>query len=114
MGRKPIVSVTDENERISIKKCMYVGMYVCMYLTVFSFYIRFIKVGNSSEAARRTKPKEKGHKFVPTAPIGSKFRLLGNTRLFSFPRGDFLFSFFWIVLFCLVWFCIFFKHIFIF
>ena len=53
MGRKPIVSVTDENERISIKKCMSVGMYVCMYLTVFSFYIRFMKVGNSSEAARR-------------------------------------------------------------
>ena len=50
-------------------------------------------------------PKENGHKFVPTAPIGSKFRLLGNTRLFSFPGGDFLFSFFWIVLFCLVWFC---------
>ena len=52
MGRKPIVSVTDENERISIKK-MYVCMHVCMYVTVFSLCIRFIKVGDSSEAARR-------------------------------------------------------------
>ena len=50
MGRKPVVSVTDENERISIKK-MYVCMHVCMYVTVFSLNIRFIKVGDSSEAA---------------------------------------------------------------
>ena len=49
-------------------------------------------------------PKENGHEFVPTAPIGSKFRLLGNTRLFSFPGGDFLFSFCLdrFVLFCIV------------
>ena len=34
-------------------KKMYVCMHVCMYVTIFSLSIRFIKVGDSSEAARR-------------------------------------------------------------
>ena len=72
MGRKPIVSVTDENERISIKKCMY-RMYACMY--VCNGFLSLYKVyqGWGLKRSSPTDPsKENGHKFVPTAPIGSK------------------------------------------
>ena len=91
MWRKPIVSVTDENERISIKNvCMYACMYVCNgFLSIYKVYQGW----ELKRSSPTDPPKQNGHKFVPTAPIGSKFRL-GNTRLFSFPGGDFLFSFF--------------------
>ena len=51
MGKKPIVSVTYENERISIKnslpylKCVFCRICICCIK-------RFTKVGHSSEAAR--------------------------------------------------------------
>ena len=69
MWRKPIVSVTDENERISIKKCMYVCMYVCNgFLSLYKVY-----QGWGLKRSSPTDPsKENGHKFFPTAPIGSK------------------------------------------
>ena len=68
-------------------------MYACMY--VYNGFLSIYK-GYQGWGLKRSSPtdppKENGHKFVSTAPIGSKFRL-GNTRLFSFPGEDFLFSF---------------------
>ena len=69
MGKKPIVSVSYKNERISIKKslpyikwvlhlsCVQVHgpIYGCLWVvvsTVLSIYVRFTKVGDSSKAAR--------------------------------------------------------------
>ena len=89
---------------------MYACMYVCNgFLSLYKVYQGW----GLKRSSPTDPPKQNGLKFVPTAPIGSKFRL-GNTRLFSFPGGDFLFSFFLDRLFCLVLFCFFFKHIFIF
>ena len=69
---------------------MYACMYVCNgFLSLYKVYQGW----GLKRSSPTDPPKENGHKFVPTAPIGSKFRL-GNPRLFSFPGGDFLFSFF--------------------
>ena len=103
MGKKPIVSVTYENERISITNslpyvkcvlrlsCVVHGpiygapFYGCLCKR-FSLYISvYIKVYRQGWAPQRggstdhDPPKENGRKFAPTAPIASKFRL-GNTR----------------------------------
>ena len=62
MGKKPIVSVTYENERISIKKkTAYLTYNVCYVSPVWSTG-RFM-----------------ADLLAPTAPIASKLRL-GNTR----------------------------------
>ena len=73
MRKKTILSVTCENERISIKKKqltlheMRVASLLCgSYCKRFSLYILGIPA------------KENGRKFAPTASIASKFRL-GNT-----------------------------------
>ena len=69
---------------------MYACMYVCNgFLSLYKVYQGW----GLKRSSPTDPPKQNGLKFVPTAPIGSKFRL-GNTRLFSFPGGDFLFSFF--------------------
>ena len=89
MGKKPIVSVTCENERISIInslpyiKCVlrlscvvhvpihgrFMGCTVNGFLSI---YWGFQRSGLTDS------PKENGRKFAPSAPIASKFRL-GNT-----------------------------------
>ena len=67
MGKKPIVSVTYENERISIKNSLpYIkrvlrlscvvngpiyGRFMGCTVNSFTLYIRFTKAGDSSEAA---------------------------------------------------------------
>ena len=104
MGKKPIVSLTYENERISMKKtsllylkgvlslsCMVHGP---IYGRFMGFYLNgslSIKVyprvyqGWALRRSGSTDPqKENGRKFSPTAPNASKFRP-GNTRYFSFP-----------------------------
>ena len=96
MGKKPIVSVTYENESISIKnslpylKCVlrlscmcgpradlwpFYG-FLCKRLFL---YMKFFQ-GWALQRSSQTDPsKENGGKFASTAPIASKFRL-GNTR----------------------------------
>ena len=86
MGKKPIVSVTCENERISIInslpyiKCVlrlscvvhalihgrFMGCTVNGFLYI---YWGFQRSGLTDS------PKENGRKFAPSAPIASKFRL---------------------------------------
>ena len=59
---------------------MYGCMYVCNgFLSIYKVYQGW----GLKRSSPTDPPKQNGHKFVPTAPIGSKFRL-GNTRLFSF------------------------------
>ena len=89
MGKKPIVSVTYENERISIKNslplwstgrfmavlCQFYG-FLCKR---FSLYIKVYQGWALQRSGSTDPPKENGRKFAPTAPIASKFRL-GKTR----------------------------------
>ena len=95
MGNKPTVSVTYENERISIKnslpylKCVlrlscvvhgpnygrFMGFYINGFLSFFKVYQGWALQRSGSTDP----PKEIGRKFAPTAPIASKFRL-DNTR----------------------------------
>ena len=95
MRKKPIVSVTYENERISIKRQltllkMCVTSLLCSpWAALWPFnvflckrFCLYIKVyqGWALQRSGPTDPlKENGRKFAPTAPIASKFRL-GNTR----------------------------------
>ena len=95
MGKKPIVSVTYENERISIKnslpflKCVLrlscvvlrpiYGRFMGFYVNGFSLYIKVYQGWALQRSGSTDPPKENGRKFAPTAPIASKFRL-GNTR----------------------------------
>ena len=81
MGKKPIVSVTNENERISIKNCPWADLWP-FYGFLFKRCTLYIKVyqGWALQGSGPTDPpKENGHKFAPTAPIASKSRV-GTTR----------------------------------
>ena len=91
MGTKPIVSVTYENERISIKKQlpllkMCVTSLLCgpradlwpfygFLRKRFSLYIKVYRGWPLQRRGSTDPPKENGRKFAPTAPIASKFRL---------------------------------------
>ena len=95
MGKKPTVSVTYGNERISIKKQLtFLKMCVTSLLRGprtdlwpfygflckrFSLYIKVYQGWALQRSGSTDPPKENGRKFAPTAPIASKFRL-GNTR----------------------------------
>ena len=95
MGKKPIVSVTYENERISIKnslpylKCVLriscvvhgpiYGRFYEFLCKRFSLSIKVYQGWALQRSGSTDPPKENGRKFAPTAPIASKFRL-GNTR----------------------------------
>ena len=94
MGKKPIVSVTYENERISVKnslpylKCVLrllcgprVDLWPFMGFLCkrFSLYIKIYQGWVLQRSGSTNPPKENGRKFAPTAPIASKFHL-GNTR----------------------------------
>ena len=88
-------SVTEENEKISIKsslpyiKCVLhlscvvhepiygrlVGCTVNGFLSLYKVYQGW----GLQRSGVTDPPKENGRKFAPTAPIASKFRL-GNTR----------------------------------
>ena len=46
---------------------------------LFSLYIKVYQGWALQRSGSTDPPKENGHKFAPTAPIASKFRL-GNTR----------------------------------
>ena len=87
MGKKPIVSVTYENERISIKnslpylKCMLRLSCVVqgpIYVRFMGFYVNGFHWA-LQRSGSTDPPKDNGRKFAPTAPIALKFRL-GNTR----------------------------------
>ena len=93
MGKKPIVSITYENERISIKnslpylKCvtsLLCGRRADLWLFYgflckpFSFDIKVYQGWAFQRSGSTDPPKENGRKFAPTAPIASKFHL-GNT-----------------------------------
>ena len=98
MGKKPIVSVTYENERISIKnslpylKCVlrlscvvhgpiygrFMGFYVNGFLSIKVYQGWALQRSGSTDP-----PKENGRKFAPTAPIASKFRLGNKMVLLS-------------------------------
>ena len=91
MGKKPIVSVTYENERKQLtllKMC--VTSLLCdpradlwpfygFLCKRFSLYIKVYQGWALQRSGSTDPPKENGRKFAPTAPIASKFRL-GNTR----------------------------------
>ena len=91
MGKKPIVSVTYENERISIKNslphlkcvlrlsCVVQGPIYGFLCKRFSLYIKVYQGWALQRSGSIDPPKENGRKFAPTAPIASKFRL-ANTR----------------------------------
>ena len=94
MGKKPTVSVTYENERISIIKNTLLKMCVTSLLCGpraelwpfygflckrFSLYIKVYQGWALQQSGSTDPTKENGHKFAPTAPIASKF-CLGNTR----------------------------------
>ena len=68
MGKKPIVSVTYENERILIKNS----------LPYLKCVLRLSCAVHDWPTTTTDPPKENGDKFAPTAPIASKFHL-GNT-----------------------------------
>ena len=88
MGEKPIVSVTYENERISIKtslpyiKCVlrlsyvvqgaiygrFMGYTVNGFLSLYKVYQGW----GLQRSGPTDPPEENGRKFVPTAPIASK------------------------------------------
>ena len=93
MGKKPIVSITYENERISTKnslpylKC--VTSLLCgpradlwpsygFLCKPFSLYIKVYQGWALQRSGLTDPPKENGRQFAPTVPIASKFRL-GNT-----------------------------------
>ena len=92
MGKKPIVSVPYDNERISIKKKLTLHK-ICvtsllggpwadfygLYCKRCSLYIKVYQDWGFQRSCRTDPPKENGRKFAPTAPVASKFRL-GNTR----------------------------------
>ena len=95
MGKKPIISVTYENERISVKKKQLTLLKMCVTSLLcgpradlwpfygflckrFSLYIKVYQ-GWALQRSGPTDPlKENGRKFAPTALMASKFRL-GNT-----------------------------------
>ena len=95
MGKKPIVSVTYENEWISIKNslpylkcvlrlsCVVHGPIYCRFIGFlckqFSLYIKVYQGWALQWSGSTDPPKKNGQKFAPAAPITSKFRL-GNTR----------------------------------
>ena len=93
MGKKPIVSVTHENERILIKNslpylkcvlrlsCAVHGLIYGRFMGFcnrFSLYIKVYQGWALQRSGLTDPPKENGRKFAPTAPIASKFHL-GNT-----------------------------------
>ena len=93
MGKKPIVSVTNENERILIKNSLpYLKCVLRLSCAVhgpiygrfmgfskrFSLYIKVYQGWALQQSGSTDPPKENGHKFAPTAPIASKFHQ-GNT-----------------------------------
>ena len=95
MGKKPIASVTYENERISNKnsipyiKCVlhlscvvygpsygrFMGCIIKCFLSLHKVY----QVLGFYRTSPTDPPKENDRKFAPMAPIATKFRL-GNTR----------------------------------
>ena len=95
MGKKPIASVTYENETISIKnsvpyiKCVlhlscvvygpsygrFMGCIIKCFLSIYKVY----QVLGFYRTSPTDPPKENDRKFAPVAPIATKFRL-GNTR----------------------------------
>ena len=94
MGKKPIVSVTYENERISIKKQLTL-LKICVASLLcgpradlwqfygflckrFSLYVKVYQGWALKRSGSTDPPKENGRKIAPTAPMASKFRL-GNT-----------------------------------
>ena len=95
MGKKPTVSVTYENERISIKnslpyiKCVLRLAWVVhapfygLYSKRPSLYIKVYQGWGLQRSGPTDPPKVNGRKFAPTASVASKFRL-GNRRQFSF------------------------------
>ena len=91
MGKKPTVSVTYENERISIKnslpyiKCVLRLSWVVqapfygLYSKRSSLYIKVYQGWGLQRSGSTDPPKVNGRKFAPTASVASKFRL-GNRR----------------------------------
>ena len=92
--KKPIVSVTYENETISTRnslpylKCvlrlscvvhgLIYGLFVGFYVNCSSLYLGFTK--GLQRSGKKDPPKQNCCKFTPlTAPIASKFRL-GNAQ----------------------------------
>ena len=92
--KKNIVSVTYENERISLKnslpylKCVsrlscvvhgpIYGRFMFFFCKRSSLYIKVYQGWALQRTDQTDPPKENGRKFAPTTPIASKFRL-GNT-----------------------------------
>ena len=95
MGKKPIASVTYENERISIKnsvpyiKCVLhlscvvygpsYGRFMSCIIKCFLSIYKVYQVLGFYLTSPTDPPKENDRKFAPVAPIATKFRL-GNTR----------------------------------
>ena len=89
MRKKPIASVTYENERISIKDSLPYIKCVLRLSWVFHGAIDglfmgcivsgFLSTSWGLQGSGPTDPWENGRKFAPTAPVASKFRL-GNRR----------------------------------
>ena len=91
MGRKPIVSLNYENERISIKKKKQLTLHkMCVtsllcgqwadlwpffgwYCKRFSLYIKAYQGWGLQRSGPTDPPKENGRKFARTAPVASKF-----------------------------------------
>ena len=99
MGKKPIASVTYENERISIKdslpyiKCVLTSLLCGPWADLWPSYGLYSKrfslywlgtPGKRPNGSIRDPSTENGRKFAPMAPVASKFRL-GNRRQFCFP-----------------------------
>ena len=90
-GKEPTVSVTYENERISIKnslpyiKCVLRLSWVVhapfygLYSKRASLHIKVYQGWGLQRSGPTDPPKENGRKFAPMAPVASKFRL-GNRR----------------------------------
>ena len=94
--KKTIVSVTDENQRISIKKKQLTSHKMCvtslpyglwadlwpfywLYCKRFSLSIKVYQGWGLQRSGPTDPPRENGRKFAPMAPVASKFPL-GNTR----------------------------------
>ena len=98
MGKKPIVSITYENERISIKNSLPYLKCVTSLLCgpradLWSFYgflckpfsldIKVYQGWAFQRSGSTDPPKENGRKFAPTAPIASKFHLSNTWQFHS-------------------------------
>ena len=92
MGKKPIVSVSYENERISMKNSSpYIKCVLRLSCVVHGpFYGRFMGCTVNSPLSHKGQYQGWGlQRSGPTDPIPPKF-LLGNTRYFCFPFVIFL------------------------